>query len=172
MEQIDPRLVPKRTLNNGEQIPCIGMGTFGSDHVSPEEVSAAVAGAIRCGYRLFDCASVYGNEDQIGLVLEDAMREGVVSREDLFIVSKVWNDMHGKGDVLLSCAQTLKDLRLDYLDAYFVHWPFANYHAPGCDGDSRNPDSKPFRVEDFMATWRQMERLHDMASCAASACRT
>lgn len=162
MEQIDPRLVPKRTLNNGEQIPCIGMGTFGSDHVSPEEVSAAVAGAIRCGYRLFDCASVYGNEDQIGLVLEDAMREGVVSREDLFIVSKVWNDMHGKGDVLLSCAQTLKDLRLDYLDAYFVHWPFANYHAPGCDGDSRNPDSKPFRVEDFMATWHQMERLHDM----------
>ena len=162
MEQIDPRLVPKRTLNNGEQIPCIGMGTFGSDHVSPEEVSAAVAGAIRCGYRLFDCASVYGNEDQIGLVLEDAMREGVVSREDLFIVSKVWNDMHGKGDVLLSCAQTLKDLRLDYLDAYFVHWPFANYHAPGCDGDSRNPNSKPFYVEDFMATWRQMERLHDM----------
>ena len=162
MEQIDPRLVPKRTLNNGEQIPCIGMGTFGSDHVSPEEVSAAVAGAIRCGYRLFDCASVYGNEDQIGPVLEDAMREGVVSREDLFIVSKVWNDMHGKGDVLLSCAQTLKDLRLDYLDAYFVHWPFANYHAPGCDGDSRNPDSKPFRVEDFMATWHQMERLHDM----------
>ena len=162
MEQIDPRLVPKRTLNNGEQIPCIGMGTFGSDHVSPEEVSAAVAGAIRCGYRLFDCASVYGNEDQIGPVLEDAMRECVVSREDLFIVSKVWNDMHGKGDVLLSCAQTLKDLRLDYLDAYFVHWPFANYHAPGCDGDSRNPDSKPFRVEDFMATWHQMERLHDM----------
>ena len=162
MEQIDLRLVPKRTLNNGEQIPCIGMGTFGSDHVSPEEVSAVVAGAIRCGYRLFDCASVYGNEDQIGLVLEDAMREGVVSREDLFIVSKVWNDMHGKGDVLLSCAQTLKDLRLDYLDAYFVHWPFANYHAPGCDGDSRNPDSKPFRVEDFMATWHQMERLHDM----------
>ncbi len=162
MEQIDLRLVPKRTLNNGEQIPCIGMGTFGSDHVSPEEVSAAVAGAIRCGYRLFDCASVYGNEDRIGPVLGDAMREGVVSREDLFIVSKVWNDMHGKGDVLLSCAQTLKDLRLDYLDAYFVHWPFANYHAPGCDGDSRNPDSKPFRVEDFMATWRQMERLHDM----------
>ena len=77
MEQIDPRLVPKRTLNNGEQIPCIGMGTFGSDHVSPEEVSAAVAGAIRCGYRLFDCASVYGNEDQIGLVLEDAMRRAM-----------------------------------------------------------------------------------------------
>ena len=70
--------------------------------------------------------------------------------------------MHGKGDVLLSCAKTLKDLQLDYIDAYFVHWPFPNYHAPGCDGDSRNPDSKPFSVDAFMATWRQMERLRDM----------
>ena len=70
--------------------------------------------------------------------------------------------MHGQGDVLLSCAKTLKDLRVDYLDFYFVHWPFPNYHAPGCDGDSRNPDSKPFSVEEFMSTWRQMERLHDM----------
>lgn len=70
--------------------------------------------------------------------------------------------MHGRGDVLLSLAKTLKDLRLDYVDMYFVHWPFPNYHAPGCDGDSRNPDSKPFSVEAFMATWRQMERLADM----------
>jgi alcohol dehydrogenase (NADP+) len=64
--------------------------------------------------------------------------------------------------VLLSCAKSLRDLRIDYLDFYFVHWPFPNYHAPGCDGDSRNPDSKPFSVEEFMATWRQMERLADM----------
>ena len=158
---IDPKTVPKRRLSNGQEIPCIGMGTFGSDRFSPEQVSTAVAGAIRCGYRLFDCASVYGNEDLIGQVFEDAMKEGVVKREELFITSKVWNDMHGQGDVLLSCAQTLKDLRLDYLDFYFVHWPFPNYHAPGCDGDSRNPDSKPFSVEEFMNTWRQMERLVD-----------
>ena len=91
-----------------------------------------------------------------------AFQEGVVKREELFIASKVWNDMHWQGDVLLSLAKTLKDLQLDYLDAYFVHWPFPNYHAPGCDGDSRNPDSRPFKVEDFMTTWRQMERLYDM----------
>ncbi|MBQ2462341.1 MAG: aldo/keto reductase [Clostridia bacterium] len=159
---IDPKMVPTRTLSTGEKIPCIGMGTFGSDRFTPEQVSNAVAGAIRVGYRLFDCASVYGNEDLIGQVFEQAMKEGVVKREEFFVASKVWNDMHGKGDVLLSCAKSLRDLRLDYLDFYFVHWPFPNYHAPFCDGDSRNPDSKPFSVDEFMSTWRQMERLYDM----------
>lgn len=159
---IDPALVPKRTLYTGEEIPCIGMGTFGSDRFSPQQVSSAVDGAIRCGYRMFDCAAVYGNEDLIGRVFNQAFKEKVVRREELFITSKVWNDMHGKGDVLLSCAKSLKDLQLDYIDAFFVHWPFANYHAPGCDGDSRNPDSTPFSPEAFIKTWRQMERLADM----------
>jgi len=137
------------------------MGTFGSDRFSPEQVSNAVAGAIRCGYRMFDCASVYGNEDRIGNVFAEAFASGAVKREELFITSKVWNDMHGEGDVLLSLAKTLKDLRLQEIDAYFIHWPFPNYHAPGCDGDSRNPDSVPFSVDRFMETWRQMEALHD-----------
>jgi len=162
MNAVNPSLVPTRTLSTGEKIPCIGMGTFGSDRFTPEQVSTAVAGAIRAGYRLFDCASVYGNEDLIGKVFEDALNEGVLAREELLVTSKVWNDMHGRGDVLLSCAKSLRDLRLDYLDFYFVHWPFPNYHAPFCDGDSRNPDSKPFSVEEFMSTWRQMEKLYDM----------
>ena len=155
-EFINPALVPKVTLPSGEEVPCVGMGTFGSDRVSAEDVSAAVAGAVRSGYRMFDCAACYGNEPQIGKVFKDAFDEGVVERKDLFIMTKVWNDMHGKGDVLLSLAQTLKDLKLDYIDTFFVHWPFPNYHAPGCDGDSRNPDSRPFSVEEFMSTWRQM----------------
>ena len=159
---IDPKIVPKRKLATGEEIPCIGMGTFGSDRFTPSQVAQAVAGAIRCGYRMFDCAVVYGNEGLIGEVFTAAVQEGVVKREELYIASKVWNDMHGQGDVLLSCAKTLRDLKLAYIDAYFVHWPFPNYHSPGCDGDSRNPDSKPFLADDFMTTWRQMERLHDM----------
>ena len=160
--RIDPQAVPKIRLATGQEIPCVGMGTFGSDHFNAEQISAAVAGAIRCGYRLFDCAAVYGNEAEIGEVFQCALDEGIVRREELFITSKVWNNMHGSGDVLLSAAQTLKDLRLDYIDAYFVHWPFANYHAPGCGGDSRNPDSTPFSAERYIATWRQMERLYDM----------
>ena len=159
---IDPDKVPKRKLCTGEEIPCIGMGTFGSDRYKPEQIAGAVAGAIKAGYRLFDCAAVYGNEDLIGKVFVEAIESGSVKREDLFIMSKVWNDMHGRGDVLLSCAKSLKALQLDYLNTYFVHWPFPNYHAPGCDGAARNPDSKPFSIERFMTTWRQMEKLVDM----------
>jgi len=154
--------VPQKTLYNNVKIPCIGMGTFGSDRFTPAQVSQAVSGGIDAGYRLFDCASVYQNEPLIGQVFEEAITTGKVSRSELFITSKVWNDMHGKGDVLLALAQTLKDLRLEYVDAYFVHWPFPNYHAPGCDGDARNPDSKPFCVDGFMSTWKQMERMYDM----------
>lgn len=159
---VDPNKVPKVTLATGEQIPCIGIGTFGSDRFSSEQVAQAVGGAVRGGYRLFDCASIYGNEAMIGQVFQDAFREKAVRRDELFITSKVWNDMHGQGDVLISCAQTLKDLQLSYIDAYIVHWPFSNYHAPGCDGDSRNPDSKPFSLQAYVNTWRQMERLYQM----------
>ena len=162
MTKVDPKNVPQRVLYTGAKMPAVGMGTFGSDHVTPDEVAKAVAGAIEAGYRSFDCAACYGNEAQIGTIFKDAFEKEIVKREELFIASKVWNDMHGDGDVLLACAKTLKDLQLDYLDMYYVHWPFPNYHAPGCDVDSRNPDSKPFSVERFMKTWRQMERLVDM----------
>ncbi len=162
MEIIEQSKIPFRTLADGTKVPAIGMGTFGSDRFTAEEISAAVAGAIKVGYRLFDGAAVYGNEDLIGDVYANAIAEGTVTREELCITTKVWNNMHGKGDVLLSCAQSLKDLKLDYIDIFFIHWPFANYHAPGCDGDARNPDSKPFSVDAFMATWRQAEKLVDM----------
>lgn len=76
---IDPAIVPKKKLYTGEQMPCIGMGTFGSDRVGAEEVSEAVAGALRCGYRLFDCAACYRNEDQIGQVFENALQKGLQS---------------------------------------------------------------------------------------------
>ena len=161
METIAIEKVPQIKLSSGRSIPSIGMGTFGSDRYGPEEVSAAVAGAIRYGYRFFDCASVYGNECLIGRVFDDAFAAGTVEREDLFITSKVWNDMHGPGMVRASIEKTLADLRLAYVDAYFVHWPFPNYHSPGCDGDSRNPDSVPFSADRFMATWEQMEEIYD-----------
>lgn len=155
----DPKKVPKITLNTGDQIPCIGMGTFGSDRFTPQEVSAAVAGGIRAGYRMFDCAACYGNEKEIGEVFKAAFDEGVVERKDLYIMTKVWNDMHRQ--VEKSCRQSIADLQCDYIDMFFIHWPFPNYHAPFCDVDSRNPDSKPFSVEEFMDTYRQCEELVD-----------
>lgn len=156
---LNPKLVPKRTLYNGDTVPCIGMGTFGSDRFTPEEVSAAVSGAIRCGYRMFDCAACYGNEDQIGEVFRIAFEEGVVERKELYIMTKVWNDMHRR--VEESCQKSIADLQCEYIDLFFIHWPFPNYHAPHCDVDSRNPDSRPFRVEEFLDTYRQIEKLVD-----------
>ena len=158
---VDLNKIPQISLASGRKIPSIGMGTFGSDKYSPAEVSDAVYGAINYGYRFFDCASVYGNEDLIGKVFEKAIQSGIVKREELFITSKLWNNMHGENKVFESIHKTLNDLRLAYLDAYFVHWPFPNYHAPGCDGESRNPDSVPFSVDRFMATWRQMESIYE-----------
>lgn len=156
-EFINPASVPKVTFYNGVEVPCVGMGTFGSDRFTPEQVSSAVAGAIRCGYRMFDCAACYGNEDQIGQVFQDAFDEGVVERSELFIMTKVWNDMHER--VEESCRKSISDLKCDYIDLFFIHWPFPNYHAPGCDVDSRNPDSKPFSAEEFIRTYRQCEEL-------------
>ena len=158
LDGVDPNKVPKRTLHTGAQIPVIGLGTFGSDRYPGEEVAEAVKGAIAVGYRHIDCASVYANEHLIGNSLKEVMDSGI-KREELWITSKLWNDMHGQGDVLLSCAKSLKDLKLDYLDLYLVHWPFPNYHAPGVSVDSRDPNAKPYIHEDFMKTWRQMERL-------------
>lgn len=157
-DAVDPTRVPQRTLRGGDKIPGIGMGTFGSDRYSAEDIAAAVKGASEVGFRLFDCASVYGNEHLIGEVFEEIMEKGI-KREELFITSKVWNDMHGKGDVLLSCAKTLKDLKLDYLDLYFVHWPFPNFHPKGAPPDYHNKDAKPYIHEEYMETWYQMERL-------------
>ena len=158
---VDPARVPSRTTYTGAKIPAIGLGTFGSDRLSGEIIAEAVKGAIAVGYRHIDCASVYGNEHQIGQALREVMAAGI-TRDELWITSKVWNDMHGDGDVLLSCAKTLKDLKLDYLDLYLVHWPFPNFHAPNVGVDSRDPNAKPYIHENYMKTWRQMERLVEM----------
>jgi alcohol dehydrogenase (NADP+) len=157
---VDPGLVPHRTLYTGAEIPGVGLGTFGSDRYSGVEVANAVKEAIAAGYRHIDCASVYGNEHLIGQSLQRVMEDGL-DRDELFITSKLWNNMHGEGDVLLSCAKTLKDLKLDYLDLYLVHWPFPNHHAPGVSVDSRDPEAVPYVHENYMKTWRQMERLVD-----------
>jgi len=137
----------------------IGLGTFGSDNYDAETIAKAVKTAIKMGYRHIDCASVYGNEKEIGVALKEVISEGIVTREELWITSKVWNDKHK--EVVESCKQSLADLQLDYLDLYLVHWPFPNYHAPKCDGDSRNPDSVPYNHESYMKTWAQMESLVD-----------
>jgi len=158
---IDPALVPHRTLYTGARMPAIGLGTFGSDSVSADAVAAAVEDAAAVGYRHFDCASVYGNEREIGGALRRVMQSGV-RREELWVTSKLWNDKHAENDVIPSFRQSLSDLQLDYLDMYLIHWPFPNFHPPGCDVSSRSADARPYIHESYMKTWRQLEKLVDM----------
>ena len=160
-ERVDPALIPQRKVHTGATMPAVGLGTFGSDHVTPAQVAEAVKGAAAVGYRHFDCASVYGNESAVGASLE-AIVQGGIKREELWVTSKLWNDKHGEDDVIASCKQSLADLRLKYLDLYLVHWPFPNFHAPECDVSSRSPDAKPYIHESYMKTWRKMEELVDL----------
>jgi alcohol dehydrogenase (NADP+) len=155
---IDPALVPQRTLASGAQMPAIGLGTFGSDHISHQAVADAVYDAVSLGYRHIDCAAVYGNEAEIGKTFDRLLANGI-QRKQLWVTSKVWNDNHH--DVIGSCERSLRDLRLDYLDLFLVHWPFPNHHPPGCDVSARNPHAVPYIHENYMHTWRQMETLVD-----------
>lgn len=157
-DAVQPSLVPQRTLSSGARMPAIGLGTFGSDHVSHQAVADAVLDAAHVGYRHFDCAAVYGNEAQIGASFQK-MREDGLQREDIWVTSKVWNDRHD--DVIASCENSLADLRLGYLDLFLVHWPFPNHHPRGCDVNVRNPHAVPYIHENYMRTWRQMEELVD-----------
>ena len=157
---IDPTAIPQRILYTGAAMPAIGLGTFGSDHVTPAQVASAVKGAVAAGYRHFDCASVYSNEAEVGAALEE-IQQGGVKREELWITSKLWNDKHAEDDVIASCRKSLADLRLKYLDLYLVHWPFPNFHPPGCDVTSRSADATPYIHENYMKTWRKMEELVD-----------
>lgn len=157
MQAIDTLKVPGKTLYTGAKIPVIGLGTFGSDNYDAETIAMAVKTAIKMGYRHIDCASVYGNEKEIGVALKELMAEGIVTRDELWITSKVWNDKHN--EVAKSCKQTLADLQLDYLDLYLVHWPFPNFHPPKCDVNTRQENAVPYIHENYMKTWTQMESL-------------
>jgi alcohol dehydrogenase (NADP+) len=161
LEKIDPRSIPHRKLYTGAGIPGVGLGTFGSDRFTATEIAEAVFGAAAIGYRHFDCAAVYGNEKEIGLSFQKIMSSGI-TREELWITSKLWNDKHAEEDVIPACQQTLRDLHLEYLDLYLIHWPFPNHHAPGVDVDSRDPHAVPYIHENYMKTWRQMEKLVEM----------
>ena len=105
--------------------------------------------------------SVYGNEPEIGRVFAGAFADRVVERDDLFVMSKLWNDSHGAEGVARSVRRTLADLGLDHLDGYFVHWPFPNHHPPAADPDARDPHARPYLHDEFMETWQAMESLVD-----------
>jgi diketogulonate reductase-like aldo/keto reductase len=104
------------TLNTGAAIPAIGFGTW---QAAPGEVSAAVETALRSGYRHIDCAAIYRNEPEVG----EGIRRSGVPRSEIFITGKLWNTAHAENDVEAALDKSLKDLGVEYLDLWLMHWP-------------------------------------------------
>lgn len=109
-------LTDRYTLSNGVKIPCIGLGTWQTDH---ETTVCAVKSAISSGYRLIDTAAAYGNEESVGA----GVAESGVPREEIFLTSKLRNSAHGYEATLEAFERTLRKLNVDYLDLYLIHWP-------------------------------------------------
>lgn len=109
------------TLNNGNEMPVVGYGTFRVK--DSNELSDMVVVAIKEGYRHIDTAHIYQNEESVGLGIKKAIDEGLVTREELFVTSKVWNDGLTYDETIAAYEESLRKLGLDYLDLYIIHWP-------------------------------------------------
>jgi alcohol dehydrogenase (NADP+) len=140
-------------FKNGDKLPIIGLGTWKS---KPGEVYQAVLWAIEAGYRHIDCAAIYDNEKEVGKALEKAINSNMVKREELFITSKLWNSNHRLEDVQPALSQTLKDLRLDYLDLYLIHWPVS--FKPGIGFAQTREEFYTYSDVPLRQTWQGMEQ--------------
>ncbi len=139
------------TLLSGDSIPAFGLGTWKS---APGEVGSAVKTALEIGYRHIDCAFIYQNEAEVG----QAIATGGVSRDALWITSKLWNNAHAPEDVLPALKQSLSDLRLDYLDLYLVHWPVRFVRSV------IYPESREHYIpwgDEIQSTWEALEKCVD-----------
>jgi diketogulonate reductase-like aldo/keto reductase len=128
-------IVPWLRLNNGVAMPQLGLGVWQAH--DGEEVERAVGAALDAGYRLIDTAAIYGNEDGVG----NAIRNSGVPREEIFVTSKLWNNMQAYDDAIMAFEATLARLQLEYLDLYLIHWPMPSQAL-------------------YTEAWRALEKLH------------
>lgn len=136
------------TLSNGVKIPVVGFGTWQTP--DGDVAYQSTIDALAAGYRHIDTAAAYGNEESIGRALKDSG----IAREEIFVTSKLWNDMHGYESAKQALDDTLKRLDLDYLDLYLIHWP-----NPKANRDNW--------AEANAETWRAMEEAYEAGKVRA-----
>jgi D-xylose reductase len=151
-------------LTSGDEMPAIGLGLW---KVAPADAARTVFEAATIGYRHFDCACDYGNETEVGLGLRDALQAGVCRRDELWVTSKLWNTYHAAEHVRPAAERSLRDLQLDYLDLYLIHFPIALRYVPFevryppgwfFEPSSSQPRAELVRVPIY-ETWQAMEQL-------------
>ncbi|KAK5642322.1 hypothetical protein RI129_008489 [Pyrocoelia pectoralis] len=146
--------IPKLTLNDGNQIPVVGLGT---SRASDDVITGAVKDAIDVGYRHIDCAYIYDNEKGVGDAITAKIADGTVKRLDLFITSKLWSTFHRAGIVETALRQSLTNLGLEYVDLYLIHWPMAFKELDPMA--TSVPTEFEFSDYDYVLTWKAMEEI-------------
>lgn len=141
-------------FKDGDSFPAFGLGTW---RTSTNEVYSSVYEALNTGYRHIDSAFLYQNEKQTGQAICDAIRLGIVTREDLFITSKLWNSYHHPDNVEEGFRISLENLQLEYIDLYLIHWPIA--YKKGVLMPSGPEDLLPLETIPLESTWMAMQSL-------------
>lgn len=149
IEKVQPYL----TLNDGNRMPMLGLGTW---QAGGKELKEAVKAAICFGYRHIDTATNYRNEHLVGEAIAECISEGIVKRDDLFVTTKLWNNSHTRGSVPIALRKALEALKLTYVDLYLIHYPIGYK-----EGDELSPLDANKQVittdVDYVETWLGME---------------
>ena len=163
-ESSDLRMTRMPLSHGGGHIPALGFGTLISD---PAVTITATRDALEAGFRHFDCAERYRNEREVGEALQAGLAAGGIAREDIFVTTKVWNSNHRPERVALAFEASVDRLRLNYLDLYLIHTPFA--FQPGDEQDPRDENGNVIYDDGvtLLDTWRAMESLVDNGRCRA-----
>jgi diketogulonate reductase-like aldo/keto reductase len=165
MSDADGLRYSKIRLNNGsDEIPALGFGTLIPDPIKTKE---AVRISLEAGFRQFDCAERYRNEEHVGEAMEAVFKEGKVKRKDVFVGTKLWNNNHRPERVKAAFEASLKRLQLDYVDLYSIHTPFA--FNPGDEQDPRDQNGNVIydKATTLTDTWKALESLVDGGRCKA-----